>query len=196
MSTINELDQLLHDRFDISRDDFVAALRTLPSVRPWATTLSDDEARLLDDADFDEDPQAYIAAGTEIAGHVGRLAVSAYTPDEVKTILDISDSRVRQKRLARELWAIPDGQSWLFPAPQFETNPTTGRPFRQVRGLSDVFKSLPDDLHPVAVDGFLHTPQPELNRDGRDQAPLDWLRDGGDVDAVIAAALASDWYSR
>jgi len=27
MSTINELDQLLHDRFDISRDDFVAARR-------------------------------------------------------------------------------------------------------------------------------------------------------------------------
>jgi len=196
MTTSNELDRLLHDRFDISREDFVAALKALPSVHPWATTLSEDEARLLDDNDFREDPQAYIAAGVQITAHVGRLASTAYTPEQVKTILGISDSRIRQKRLARELWAIPDGQSWLFPVPQFETDPKTGQPCRQVRGLSEVFKALPTDLHPVTVDGFLHTPQPELNRDGHEQTPLDWLRDGGDVDAVLAAVLAADWYSR
>ncbi len=196
MSTIKELDQLLHERFEISRDDFVAALRTLPAVRPWASTLSEGEARLLDDADFREDPQAYIRAAADIAGHLGHLAVTACTPAEVETILGITASRVRQKRLARELWAIPDGQSWLFPVAQFETNPETGLLFRQVRGLADVFKALPADLHPVAVAGFLQTPQPELSRAGRDQAPLEWLRDGGPVEAVISAANAADWYSR
>lgn len=193
---MSELDELLHDRFDISRDDFIAALKTLPSVRPWATTLTDAEARLLDDADFREDPEAYIAAGTEIAGHAGRLAVTALTTAEVQTALGLSDSRVRQKRLARELWAIPDGQTWLFPISQFDSSPKTGLPCRQVRGLAEVFKALPADLHPVAIDGFLHTPQPELQRGGHDQTPLDWLRDGGDVNNVIAAALATDWYSR
>ncbi len=196
MTAINELDQLLHERFDISRDDFVAALRTLPSVRPWATALTEEEARLLDDADFGEDPDAYVAAGTEIAGHAGRLAVTALTTAEVKTALGLSDSRIRQKRLARELWAIPDGQTWLFPISQFESRSETGAPYRQVRGLADVFKALPDDLHPVAVDGFLHTRQPELERDGLELAPLDWLREGGDVQHVIAAARAIDWYGR
>lgn len=196
MSTIHELDQLLRERFDISRDDFVAALRTLPSLPPWATTLTEEEARLLDDADFREDPGAYVAAGTKIAAHAGRLAVTAYTAEAVKAALGITDSRVRQKRLARELWAIPDGQSWLFPAAQFDDDPKTGLPCRQVRGLAEVFKALPPDLHPVAVDGFLHTPQPGLYQGGRHQAPLDWLRDGGDVEAVVAAAQAVDWYGR
>jgi hypothetical protein len=196
MGTINELDQLLRERFNVSRDEFVAALKTLPSVRPWATTLSEDQARLLDHADFREDPPAYLTAGAEIAGHMGRLTSTAHTSGEVKNILGISDSWVRQKRLARELWVIPTGRSWLFPASQFETDPTTHLPFRQVRGLAEVFQALPADLHPTAVDGFLHTPQPELSRGGHEQAPLDWLRDGGNVDAVIAAVIASDWHSR
>ena len=195
MSNLKELDQLLHERFDIGRDDFVAALRTLPSVRPWATTLTDEEARLLDDSDFAEDPEAYLAAGTEIAGHAGRLTVTALTAAEVKEALGISDSRIRQKRLARELWAI-GGTTWLFPISQFDSDPKTGLPFRQVRGLAEVFKALPDDLHPVAVDGFLHTLQPELERGGQQYCPLDWLRDGGDVASVVAAAAAADWYGR
>lgn len=195
MSAGGELDALLLERFEISRDDFVAALRTLPSLRPWATALTAEEARLLDDADFQEDAGAYVAAGTEIAGHAGKLAVSAFTAEEVRSGLGISDSRVRQKRAARELWAIPDGQSWLFPISQFDTDPTTGGPLRQVRGLADVFKVLPPDLHPVAVDGFLHTPQPDLV-EGSARTPLEWLRDGGDVDAVVHAAEAADWYGR
>lgn len=44
----DELDKLLKDRFDITSADFVAALKSLPALRPWATTLSEDEARLLD----------------------------------------------------------------------------------------------------------------------------------------------------
>jgi hypothetical protein len=195
MSTGSELEQLLQDRFEISRADFLTALKTLPAVRPWATALTADEARLFDDADFREDPQAYLAAGTEIAGHAGRLVVSAFTAQEVSSGLGISDSRVRQKRAAGELWAIADGQSWLFPLSQFDIDEKTGGLIRQVRGLAQVFKALPADLHPVAVDGFLHTPQPGLYHD-RAQSPLDWLRDGGDVDAVVAAAAAADWYSR
>jgi len=98
--------------------------------------------------------------------------------------------------LARELGAIPDGQTWLSPITQFEIVPKTGLPFRQVRGLAEVFKAPPVDLHPVAIDGFLHTPQAELQRGDRAQTPLDWLRYGGDVLAVVAAAQACDWYAR
>jgi hypothetical protein len=194
MARNTELDQLLRDRFDITPDDFVAALKTLPAVRPWATTLPETEARLLDDVDFHEDPAAYLAAGTEIAGRVGHLAVTAFTAEEVAAGLKISASRVRQKRLARELWAIADGPSWLFPVPQFETD-DNGGPTRLIRGLDQVFKALPADLHPVAIDGFLHTPQPNLYHD-RALTPLEWLRAGGDIDQAVTAAANADWYSR
>lgn len=189
-----ELDQLLKDRFDITSADFIAALKALPAVRPWAATLSDDEARLLDDVDFREDPDAYLATGAEIAGRVGHLAVTAFTAEAVAAGLKISASRVRQKRLAGELWAIADGSSWVFPVPQFETG-DDGGPVRLVRGLDRVFKALPADLHPVAIDGFLHTPQADLYLD-RPMTPLAWLRGGGGIDQAVTAATNVDSYGR
>ncbi|OLT97310.1 helix-turn-helix domain-containing protein [Mycobacterium syngnathidarum] len=188
-----ELEQLLQERFDITTPQFVAALKSFPTLRPWAAALSEDEARLLDEAGFAEDQDALIAAGTEIAGRTAHLTVTAFTPDEVATGLGISPSRVRQKRLAGELWAIPDGQTWLFPALQFETD-AHGGPTRQIRGLDQVFKALPADLHPVAVAGFLRTPQLDLFHD-RPLTPVEWLRDGGDVTQAVAAAAGTDWYT-
>lgn len=187
-----ELDQLLHDRFGITTTEFLAALKGLPALRPWAASLTENEARLLDDVNFPEDRDAYLAAGTEIAGHVAHLAVTAFTAEEVAVGLGVGDSRIRQKRLAGELWAIPDGQSWVFPMLQFETTADSG-PSRQVRGLDQVFKALPAGLHPVAVAGFLRTPQPDLFHD-RPMTPVEWLRNGGDIDAVITAAANTDWY--
>ncbi|MDH6198639.1 hypothetical protein M2272_005298 [Mycobacterium frederiksbergense] len=193
MQANSELDQLLQDRFDITTTDFVAALKTLPTLRPWAASLTEDEARLLDDANFAEDRDAFLMAGTEITGHVAHLAVTALTADEVATGLGVSPSRVRQKRLAGELWAIPDGQTWLFPVLQFETD-ANGGPTRQIRGLDQVFKALPSDLHPVAVAGFLRTPQLDLFHD-RPMTPVEWLRDGGDLARAVAAAASADWYT-
>ena len=35
----DELDELLQERFDLTRQDVVAALKTLPVLRPWAAAL-------------------------------------------------------------------------------------------------------------------------------------------------------------
>lgn len=193
MATQPELEQLLHDHFGITTADFVSALRVLPASRPWAASLTEDEARRLDDADFVEDRAAFVAAGTEIAGHWAHLAVTAFTADEVAGGLGVSASRVRQKRLAGELWAISDGQSWVFPVLQFETG-DGGGPARQVRSLNRVLKALPADLHPVAVAGFLRTPQLDLFQ-GWPMTPVEWLRGGGNVEQAVAVAANTDWYT-
>lgn len=145
-------------------------------------SLTEDQSRLLDSVGFTEDRQALIAASIEAAGHAARLTVTAFTAAEVAAGLGISDAELRQKKLDRRLWAIPDGQSWVFPVLQFETG-DTGAPARQVRGLDGVFPALPDDLHPAAVAGFLTTQQPDLVLD-RPMTPLEWLRAGGEVDRV------------
>lgn len=192
MGAQRELEQLLHDRFDVSAADFVAALHALPAARPWAAALTEDEAHLLDGADFPEDHDALLTAATEVAGATAHLAVTALSAEEVARGLGVSASRVRQKRLAGELWAIPDGRNWLFPVLQFETG-DDGAPVRQIRGLDRVLAALPADLHPVAVAGFLRTPQPTLVV-GRPMTVLEWLRAGGDVEPAVAAAADTDWY--
>lgn len=193
MQPNTELDQVLRDRFDIATPEFVATLKRLPAVRPWAAALNEDEAQLLDDADFTEAPDALLTTSTEIAGHTAHLAVTAFTAEEVATGLGVSASRVRQKRLAGEFWAIADGHTWVFPVLQFETG-DEGGPIRQIRGLDQVFKALPAALHPVAIAGFLRTPQHDLFHE-RPVTPLEWLREGGDVAAAVAVAAGIDWYT-
>jgi len=131
----------------------------------------------------------------QVTKHVTRLLATAYDSEGVATGLGITDSQVEQKRVARELWAIPLGSSWRFPACQFDIDATSRRPIRQVRGLARVLSALPVDQHPIAVDGFLHTSQPGLYQD-RPQTPLEWLRGGGDISAAETCAAESDWYGR
>jgi hypothetical protein len=63
------------------------------------------------------------------------LVNTAYPARDVAAALNVYESRVRQRRLARTLWAINDNGAWVFPALQFETDPQTGRPHKQIRGL-------------------------------------------------------------
>jgi hypothetical protein len=194
--TADELDVLLYQKFRLRREDMLAALKALPAIRPWAAELSPDEARLLDDAGFTEDPGAYARVAADTVTHMALLVNTAYSAREAATALNVNESRVRQRRLARTLWAINDNGAWVFPALQFETDPQTGRPYKQIRGLDRVFAALAPNLHPVAVAGFLRTPHPDLTLQGRPVHPLEWLQSGGHVDPVLRLVEAADWASR
>ncbi len=82
------------------------------------------------------------------------LITTAYSAAEVAEALGVNASRVRQRRIARTLWAIEDNGAWVFPALQFDGDTATDRPRKQFRGLDKVFAALPADLHPVAVAGL------------------------------------------
>ncbi|KMO67029.1 hypothetical protein [Mycolicibacterium chlorophenolicum] len=195
--TTDELDQLLLDRFNLHRSDLIAALKTLPAHRPWAATLTADEARLLDDAGFTEDPETYAEIAADITAHMARLYSSAYTAAEVREGLGVNDSRVRQRRLAHTLWAINDGGTWVYPAIQFEiVDRGHDKPLKlkQVRGLDEVLPALlARELHPTAVAGFLMTPQPELRIDGQPKSVREWLLHGESVEPVRDLIEIGEW---
>jgi hypothetical protein len=193
----DELDQLLHDRFNLSRADLITALRTFPAQRPWAATLTAEEAGLLDDAGFVEDPEAHTAIATDVITHMARLISTAYTPAEVGSGLGVKESRIRQRRLARTLWAVDINRAWVYPAVQFDLDTVNGRrTLKQVRGLEQILPALPTDLHPTAVAGFLLTPQQELRIGNRPCTVRDWLHSGGTVDAVLRLIEIEEWASR
>lgn len=193
MSTVDEdLDELLHDRFGMARKDLVLALRTLPAQRPWAARLTEGEARLLDAAGFTEDPEDYAQIAADTTGHMARLYSTAFSAAEVAEALGVSGSRVRQRRLAHTLWAINDGGSWVFPAPQFHRTESGKDEF--VRGLDQVLpRLLTRGLHPTAIAGFLGSPHPQLSIDGRPSSVKQWLLHGEPVDAVLELLDVADW---
>lgn len=194
--TADELDELLYQKFRLRRADMLAALKTMPAIRPWASELSVNEARLLDESGLPEDSDAYTEVAADVLAHTGLLINTAYSAGEVASILNVNDSRVRQRRLARTLWAIYDSGVWVYPSMQFESDPTTDLPHKQIRGLDQVFSALAPDLHPVAVAGFLGTPHPDLALDGRPIAPVEWLRGGGDIAPVLRLVEVEDWAGR
>jgi hypothetical protein len=151
---------------------------------------------LLDESGFTEDPDAYARVAADIVAHTALLINTAYSAGAVATALKVNESRVRQRRLARTLWAIYDNGAWVFPALQFESDPHTNRPYKQIRGLDRVFAALPPDLHPVSVAGFLRTPHPNLTLGGRPVSPREWLHSGGAIDPVMRLVEAADWASR
>lgn len=194
---VDELDQLLQDRFSLSRSDLIAALKTLPAHRPWAASLTAAEAKLLDDAELVEDPEAYTEIAVDVIAHMARLINTAYTAAEVAAGLGVNESRIRQRRLARSLWAIEDNGAWVFPVVQFDLVRAEGRDvLKQVRGLDQVLPALPTDLHPTAVAGFLLTPQEDLAIEGQPRTVRDWLSSGGAVEPVLRLVEAGEWAGR
>lgn len=192
MMAIDELEELLKDRFNLQRSDLLTALRSLPAQRTGAAELTAEEADLLDRYGLVEDAPAYARAAAEVITHTARLVSTAYSAAEVAAALGVNDSRVRQRRLAGTLWAIDDG-NWIYPALQFDTDQNTGRPTRQVRGLEQVFPRLPADLHPAGVAGFLVTPQQGLSVDGRPMSVLQWLGSGGRIEPVLDLVDVAYW---
>jgi hypothetical protein len=188
-----DLDEMITAHYGVTRGELARALKSLPSIRPEAAALSEAEAALFDESDFGEDVRAYARVTVETLGRTARLISTAYSANEVAELLGVNESRVRQRRADRTLWAIQDRGGWIFPALQFEDE--AGRR-GQIRELDRVLQVLPVDLHPLSVAGFLTTPQPDLRVGGHPVSPLDWLRSGGDVRPVLSVAEAADWASR
>ncbi|MGR3633212.1 MAG: hypothetical protein ACU0A8_14015 [Limimaricola soesokkakensis] len=98
--------------------------------------------------------------------------------------LGVNDSRLRQRIKARTLYALrqPGGRGWMVPAFQFLGD-------AELPGLAQVLPVIREDIHPVELESFLTTPQPDLeDADGAAMRPVDWLAQGRDPGAVRALA--------
>ncbi len=188
--TGDDFDELLEDRQLLNRADAVAALRIVSPVG-----LTEQDGRILDEAEFTAEPERSAQAAAAAPARTAQLIKTALTVDQVAAALGVSQSRIHQRRAQHGLWAIEVDGRWLFPAMQFQGNLPAGGVWRQIRGLDQVLKALPHDLHPVSVAGFLSTPHPNLLLKDRQTAPLEWLGSGGDVVAVLDLVAAAHWVS-
>jgi len=102
------------------------------------------------------------------------------TLDEAIGLLDISEGEARQALADRTLYAFEVHGRLRFPLWQFDI----GEPDRRLRGLADVIRAIPEDMHWLSVEGLMASPREDLYAVGR-QTPVEWLRNGGSIDAVL-----------
>lgn len=146
--------------------------------------LSQEEITALQLGGFDLAPprpgtaDPWLTTVAEFAALLG----TARTEREVATLLRVDESRVRQRRIARTLYAI-NAHGWRYPNFQFAADAL-------VPGIGEVFAALPPELHPVAVARWFAQPDPDLALDDQMLSPLAWLRSGGAAARVVELAAA------
>lgn len=107
---------------------------------------------------------------------LSEVMLSAMTLEQTAVALGISRSRVSHRIADDSLWAFTVQGRRYVPRWQLAGE-------RQaLPGLNVVVPAIPADLHPLAVEGFMTTPQDEFEG----EPPVEWLARGGDP-AVVAA---------
>ncbi len=162
----------------------------MPTGR-WATDpskeFSEEEIMALEEGGLDLSPQE---AGPDplartAAKYVALLA-SALTTKEAAEVLEVGESRVRQRLRERTLYSVKAGRENRLPAFQFEGG-------KEVPGIAQVLKHVDRSLHPVAVLNWFMLPNPDLFLDEEGTgsvSPRHWLLSGGDPE--ILARLAEE----
>lgn len=108
--------------------------------------------------------------------------------EDVTGFLGWKEGVVRTAVAEGRLYAIEISDRLRFPTFQFQA----GSPTKLLPGLTEMIAVISPRWDWRSAIGFFNTPQEDLVGEGR-KTPVQWLRDGGDVNDVIEIVEASDW---
>lgn len=162
----------------VAEEDLVQALDEMVGDRisaPGAAALSQAaEQVLVEHSGMPRPPESdTVRAVRETTAAVAAFVHTSLSVPEVAAMLGVDASRIRHRLSDRGLYSIRVGRVHRLPSWQFHD----GQPLPGLRG---VLAALPADLHPLVVEGFMSTPQPELDMHDTITTPRHWLAHGGD----------------
>ena len=166
---------------------FEHVLRSLPEVGPVgepAGELADWEVEELRAGGFDlspvrpdePDPRAHTVA------RYAALLSQSLTLAQAAERLGVDPSRLRQRLAAGTLYGIKLGEGWRLPLFQFDGD-------RLLPNLGRVVSRIPRDAHPLGIANWFERADPDLELNGEPVSPREWLRSGGDPDAITPPDL-------
>jgi excisionase family DNA binding protein len=161
----------------------------MPTGR-WPTDpgkeFSEEEITALEEGGLDLSPQeeAGLDPLARTAAKYVALLASALTTKEAAEVLEVGDSRIRQRLGEGTLYGVKAGRENRLPAFQFEAG-------KEVPGIAQVLKHVDRSLHPVAVLNWFMLPNPDLFLDEEETgsvSPRHWLLSGGDPEVLVRLA--------
>ena len=108
------------------------------------------------------------------------LLASALTTKEAARVLEVGESRIRQRLSEGTLYGVKAGRENRLPAFQFEGG-------GEVPGIAEVLRRMDRSVHPVAVLNWFALPNPDLYLDEEEARPVSprcWLLSGGDPEVL------------
>jgi excisionase family DNA binding protein len=131
------------------------------------------------------DASGYGDLVSRTASKYAAISASALTVREAAALLAVSEGRVRQKISEGRIYAVRgrNGERRL-PRFQFSQGGT-------IEGMQETMREVPPGVHPVSLQNFFLSPNPDLYLDAEEETPVsprDWLLSGGDPRAVTPLA--------
>jgi hypothetical protein len=109
--------------------------------------------------------------------------------DDAASLLKMDVAELPRAVAEGSLFATEVAGRLRFPKWQFDVS----QPGRVLPGLEEVIAAAKKRWDARGVSAFMATPQSGLVSSGR-KTPVAWLRDGGDVEEVVAVIEAGDWW--
>lgn len=127
---------------------------------------------------FDPEVQAAARASLEQRAKRTREEASPFLDTSaVASILNRPKPTIRRWAHSGDLYAVRVGHRLGYPGWQFPRS-------QRLHGLRDVLAVLPGSMHPLSVEGWMTTPNEELD----DLTPLAWMDEHHDLAPVLALA--------
>jgi excisionase family DNA binding protein len=188
--TAETVADFLHERgLPVPESELVATLRQFLDAHLGAPAAA---ALPVETADFLHQHSGVVPGDSSVTGAAGQavaatatLAQTSLSVQEAAELLGVHASRVRHRIADGAVHAVRVGRANRLPAWQFNDG-------HLLSGLSAVLGALPAGLHPLEVEGFFMTPQPELSIGGTVRSSRDWLIAAGDPKPVVELAQSLD----
>jgi excisionase family DNA binding protein len=143
------------------------------------------ELSVLREGGLTFDASEYGNRVSRTASKYAAISASALTVREAAVLLAVSEGRVRQKISEGRLYAIR-GRNGERRLPRFQFSERGA-----VEGMQETMREVPPGVHPVSLQNFFLSPNPDLYLDAEEETPVsprDWLLSGGDPRAVTPLA--------
>jgi excisionase family DNA binding protein len=113
------------------------------------------------------------------AARYAALRAAALTEREAAALLGVSESRVRQRVGEGTLYAVRAGRERRLPRFQFADEGLAPN-------VGEVLREIPEDVHPLTVERWFATPDPDLILEDDDDplSPRNWLLSGGSAEVL------------
>ncbi len=125
------------------------------------------------------------SGGSQLALTAARYAAmlaSSLTVSEAAALLEVSESRIRQRIGDSTLYGVRVGKERRLPRFQFAEGAV-------VPGIGEVLREIPEDVYPVSVENWFTRPNPDLYLDEEEPvSPREWLLSGGSPEVLAPVA--------
>lgn len=160
----------------------------LPAVEDAVRWPTARDAMLIDSGIFDRESlaalEARVAQGEldDVIRRTWQQSIDeSLTQSEAARKIGVGTPKIRWMLSVGDLFAFVADGALRFPLWQF-----TGDPLEPViPHLSRLVEAFSEQLTPASIRGFMTTPHTETQVAGRDVAPIEWLRAGGDVETLV-----------